>query len=325
MKSSIPDNNLFSVITPSYNQGPFLAETIESVISQAGDFSIDYMIVDGGSTDNSLDIIRHYEGLLNRGEWAVKCLGISYRWVSERDKGQTDALTKGFRVARGDIFAWLNSDDIYLPGALQTVSWFFCNNSEIGLFYGDAHYCDAAGTIIGRYRTEDFDSDKLAWYNFICQPSAFFRREAFDMVGGLDESLHYSMDFDLWIRIGRCFPCHHIPESLSKYRLHDASKTIRDETLIKNCEEGLAVAIKHYGWAPLTRVYTLCRTISIARLPAFLNRSRWIVTFIAVVLTIIRSIQLNKGLCKKDLKLLNGENFRKLFKSRIEIMTGNRS
>jgi glycosyltransferase involved in cell wall biosynthesis len=313
----------FSIVTPSYNQGSFLAATIESVIGQAGDFYIDYMIVDGGSTDNSLEIIRHYDGLLHRDEWAVKCLGISYRWVSEKDKGQTDALMKGFRMAKGEILAWLNSDDIYQPEALQTVSGFFRNNSDIGLIYGDAHYCDAAGTIIGRYRTEDFDLEKLAWYNFICQPSTFFRRETFEMVGGLDESLHYSLDFDLWIKIGKLFTCRHLPEYLSTYRLHDASKTIRDETLIKNCEEGLAVAIKHFGWAPLSRVYTSCRTISIARLPAFMSRSRYIVTFVAVVFTLIRSIRLNKGLRKKDLKLLNRENFRKLLKSRIEIMTGN--
>jgi glycosyltransferase involved in cell wall biosynthesis len=314
---------VFSIVTPSFNQGEFLAEAIESIISQKGDFFIDYIIVDGGSTDNSVAIIKHYDGLLQNGEWGISCRGITYRWMSEQDKGQTDALMKGFRMASGDIFAWLNSDDIYLPGALQIVSGFFRNNSEIGLLYGDAHYCDADGTIIGGYRTEDFDPVKLAWYNFICQPSAFFRRETFDIVGGLDESLHYSLDFDLWIKIGKLFPCRHIPGYLSMFRLHDASKSIRDETLIKNCEEGLAVAIKHFDWAPLTRVYTSCRTISIARLPAFLNRSQCIVTFVAVIFTIIRSIRLNKGLRKKDLKLLNRENFRKLFKSRIEIITGN--
>src|SRR5262245_45147166 len=116
---------IFSIITPSYNQGQFLGETIESVISQSGAFSIDYIIVDGGSTDNSVDIIRQYDERLHRGGWPVKCQGISYRWVSEQDKGQADALMKGFLMAKGNIFAWVNSDDTYIPGALQAAAVFF--------------------------------------------------------------------------------------------------------------------------------------------------------------------------------------------------------
>ena len=118
MKTSM----IFSIITPSYNQGEFLAETIESVIGQAGDFYIDYIVIDGGSTDNSVDVIRGYQASLNRMQWPIACRGITFSWVSERDEGQTDALMKGFGAARGEIFAWLNSDDVYLPGALQAVA-----------------------------------------------------------------------------------------------------------------------------------------------------------------------------------------------------------
>ncbi|HYA12953.1 MAG TPA: glycosyltransferase, partial [Syntrophales bacterium] len=136
---------VFSIVTPSYNQGEFLSETIESVISQEGDFLIDYIIVDGGSTDNSVAIIRHYDALLQKGEWRISCRGITFRWHSEVDQGQTDALMKGFSVAKGEILAWLNSDDTYLPGALQAVAGFFRDQPDTGLMYGDALYCDRRG------------------------------------------------------------------------------------------------------------------------------------------------------------------------------------
>src|ERR1035437_9764873 len=118
MNDNINDHPVISIVTPSYNQGEFLAETIESVISQEGEFHIDYIIVDGASTDTSVEIIRHYDELLNERNWSIKCCGIRFRWTSGKDKGQTDALMKGFRIAKGDVYAWLNSDDTYLPGAL---------------------------------------------------------------------------------------------------------------------------------------------------------------------------------------------------------------
>ena len=313
-----------SVITPSFNQGTFLAETIESVISQEGDFTIDYLIVDGSSSDNSLDIIKRYDALLKRGEWPIKCRGITFRWRSEKDKGQTDALMKGFRLATGDIFAWLNSDDTYLAGALRTAAIFFREHPDVGLMYGDAHYCDQTGAVIGRYITDNFDLNRLASTNIISQPSAFFRRGAFEEVGGLDESLEFVMDYDFWIRIGRCFPCHHVPHLLATYRLHDSSKTISSETLFKNCEESLAVTIHHFGWAPLTRIYTSCRVLCQAHLPGKLGQNRLTCATAAMACAIIRSLYLNRGFHRNDLKLLNMNNFRKLFKSRVEIMVGHR-
>ncbi|HZV81861.1 MAG TPA: glycosyltransferase family 2 protein [Geobacteraceae bacterium] len=316
---------IISIITPSYNQGAFLAETIESVISQEGDFIIDYIIVDGGSRDDSVAIIKKYEALLQQGEWPVRCQAITYRWKSEQDRGQTDALLQGFRLATGEIFAWLNSDDTYLPGALQAAAGFFFDHPEIGLLYGNADYCDTAGTTLGSYRTDDFDCDKLAAANIICQPAAFFRRGAFEAVGGLDASLHFVMDYDLWIRIGRRFSCSHLPRLLATYRLHDSSKTISSATLYRNCEEALAVAIRHFGWAPLTRVFTSCRVFCQARLPGVLGTSRLICTAAAIACSIVRSLYLNRGIHRNDLKLLNRENFRKLFKSRLEIMTGHNS
>ena len=316
---------IFSVVTPSYNQGQFLADTIESVLCQAGDFFIDYIIVDGGSTDNSLAIIKHYDALLQAGEWPVACRGISYRWVSEKDAGQTDAIMKGFDEAQGAIFAWLNSDDTYLPHALQAAAYFFVNHPETALLYGDAYYCDTAGAVIGNYRTADFDLEKLAYFNIICQPATFFRREAFEQAGALDRSLTFAMDFDLWIRIGRRFPCRHLPQVLSTYRLHDSSKTVREETLFENSEEALRLTMKYFDWAPLTRVYNSCNFYCRARLPAILSRNEPALVVASLIFSVLRSLRLNRGVRRKDLALLNRENFLKLCNSRIENMTGNRA
>jgi glycosyltransferase involved in cell wall biosynthesis len=311
-----------SVVTPSYNQGCFLSETIESVIGQAGDFQIDYIIVDGASTDNSVEIIRHYEQLLNNGTWLVKCRGIRYRWISEADTGQANALMKGFRMAEGELFAWLNSDDTYLPEALQTATTLFRDTPETGLFYGDSYYRTIEGSIVIRGRSDLFTLNTLACFNIICQPSTFFRRDVFETVGGLDESLHFVMDFDLWIRIGKRFPCRYVPGFLSIYRLHESSKTILDTSLIENSEEALRVVIKHFGWAPLTRIYTSCSILCKIRLPVLLTRIPAVLTVTTIFCSLFRSLTLNKGLRKNDLELLTRENFRKLFKSRLEIMTG---
>lgn len=316
------DNALttISIITPSFNQGAFLAETIESVISQAGDCALDYIIVDGGSTDDSVAIIKKYAALLQQGAWPIQCRQISFRWLSEPDRGQADALAKGIRMATGEICAWLNSDDTYLPGVLASVSDFFRSNPTAGLLYGAACYGDTAGTIIGSYRTEAFDFDRLASFNFICQPAAFFRRDAYQTVGGLDEALDFAMDYDLWIRIGRAFSCCYLPRVFAMYRLHETSKTMATETLYKNCEESLAVASRHFGWAPLTRIYTSCRVYCQAHLPG-LGRSRLLCTVAAIGCALVRSLYLNRGLHRNDLQLLTRENFRKLFKNRLEIMT----
>lgn len=312
---------IFSIVTPSYNQGEFLAETIESVLCQEGSFSIDYIIIDGGSTDSSVDIIKHYDTLLQSGEWPINCSGIVFRWVSEQDGGQTDALMKGFRMAIGRIFAWLNSDDTYLPGALLAAASFFQDHTDTGLMYGDAHYIDAAASVITSYRTEAFDLDKLASTNIICQPSAFFSKDAFEAVGGLDGTLNFVMDYDLWIRIGRSFPCRHVPHTLATYRLHETSKTISNNTLFNNSEESLAVTIRHFGWAPLTRIYSSCSILCNARLSGMLARNRFAVAAATMICSFFRSLYLNHGFHRNDLKLLTGTNFRKLLKNRLEIMT----
>jgi hypothetical protein len=256
---------------------------------------------------------------LDDGSWQVRCQD-RYRWISEKDRGQTDALIKGFGLAE-EILAWLNSDDTYAR-ALQAAAAFFRENPGISLLYGDAHYSDTDGEIIGKYPTEDFNLGKLAYFNFICQPSTFFRKEAFEAVGGLDDSLHFAMDYDLFVRICKRFTCRYLPQFFSKYRLHEASKTVRDDILFENHEEALRLALKYFDWAPLNLVYGSCNYFCMARLPRFLTRFRFLVIGSALCCTLARSLWLNRGVRRKDLQLLNMANFRKLFKGRMEILTG---
>jgi glycosyltransferase involved in cell wall biosynthesis len=317
-QDAMVDVPVISIVTPSYNQGEFLEETLVSVLSQEGDFCLDYVVVDGDSSDRSPQIIRNYAGQVEGGQWPVRCRGIRFRWVSERDRGQTDALMKGFRLAEGDILAWLNSDDVYLSGTLQTVAEFFSNHRDVALLYGAAHYCDAAGEIIGSYPTGEFDFHKLAWFNFFCQPSTFFRRKAFAAVGGLDETLHYAMDYDLFTRLALQFRCAYLPGLLSKYRLHEEAKTMRNDILHENHEEALRVAMKHFGWAPLNRVYGACYYEKLLRWPA----SRSLAMGAALLCTPFRSLRLNQGVRRADLQLLSLANFRKLFKGRDAILRG---
>ena len=312
----------FSIVTPSFNQGAYLAETIESVLGQEGDFRIDYLVIDGGSADDSVEIIRQYDLRLKTGEWPVNCLGITFRWLSEPDAGQTDALVKGFARATGSVFAWLNSDDTYLPGALQAADAALRAAPGCALVYGDARYVEASGAAVGNYRCREFDLLGLASANIICQPAAFFRREAYLAVGGLDATLRYVMDYDLWIRIGSSFTCRHVAGTFATYRLHESSKTVSGATLVDNAEESLLVTLRHFGWAPLTRVYTACSIRVDARLPRALIGRRFAIIATAVVCTVIRSLRLNRGVDRRDLTLFNRENFRKLFRNRIDIMTG---
>ena len=309
----------YSVITPSYNQGQYLAEAIESVLGQEGIFYLDYVIIDGGSTDDSVEVIRRYEQLLNNGGWQVKCSGVRFRWISEKDRGQTDAIMKGFRMAEGEIFAWLNSDDTYLPGALSRTAKIFADEPALSVIYGGTHFTDAKGTIIGKYPTEPFDYKRLAMFNFICQPSVFFRKQALSEAGGLDMGLHYVMDYDLWIRMAAKFEFRYLPEFLSTYRLHEESKTISPAAALANHKEALDAVGKYYGWSPLNRVYIYCYQFLKSSMPAALSKIDLLVVCLSIPFTMVSYVVRNKGIRIEDLKMINPSNVRKLFKEWMDI------
>ena len=201
-----------SIVTPSLNQGRFIEDAIRSVLCQDHP-RIEHIVVDGGSTDDTLPILRAYTGRI--------------RWVSEKDAGQAAAINKGFRMSSGEVLAWLNSDDVYEPGAVSAAVRHLCENPELMLVYGDATLTDAAGHELGPCaHVEPFDLDRLVHHlDFIVQPAAFFRRQAFEAAGGLDESLHWTMDYDLWLKIARRFPVGYLPRKLARYRWTGGNKT----------------------------------------------------------------------------------------------------
>ena len=203
-----------SIVTPSFNQGGFLETTIRSVLEQ--DYpNLEYIVVDGGSTDDSVDVIQRYS---DRLAW----------WVSEPDGGQVDAINKGFKRATGDILAYLNSDDIYLPGALRQVADFFEAHQDCGLVYGDYQLLDEQGNVIQQRRELDFDYTMgccIGMGIIIPQPAAFWTRAVFTQVGLFDPRLHYAMDADYWLRTAQVATIRHLPAWLAGFRLHAASKT----------------------------------------------------------------------------------------------------
>jgi len=200
-----------SIVTPSLNQGRFIAETIQSVLEQ-GYPNLEYIVVDGGSTDGSVDIIRSFE----------KHLAL---WISEPDSGQTDALIKGFKKSTGHILGWLCSDDLLCPGALWTVGGIFTAEPSLDLLYGDTAYLFPDGRTKPKKKISFDYKMMLHAYSMVAQPSSFFTRRIYEKAGGLDSSLQYAMDFDLYLRMGPNVRALHIPVVLSKYRLHPDSKT----------------------------------------------------------------------------------------------------
>ena len=229
---------LISIVTPSFNQGHFIEATIRSVIDQ--DYPhIEHIVMDGGSTDNTLEILQRYSSRI--------------RWVSEADKGQADAINKGLRLAAGDILAYLNSDDTYLPGAFKTVAAAFRRNPRAGLVYGDCYAVDEAGQMYGVINGHPFNVQRMIMRGeFVPQQAAFWSQEAMGTVGMFDASLHFCMDHDYFIRIGQRFPACYLGQPLANFRFHSTSKTMSYED--RHWRESMAVS-RRYGMHPLTPWY----------------------------------------------------------------------
>lgn len=213
MSSSLPK---ISIITPSLNQGEFIEQTIQSVLNQ-GYPDLEYLIIDGGSTDATLDILKSYEDRIT--------------WISEPDRGQSHAINKGLQKASGQVIAYLNSDDIYLPGALLQVGMHFSQNPNTSWLTGKCRNIDQNGFEIRKAITQyknfwlQIRSYRvLQVMDYISQPSTFWHRRVLDKVGFLDEGLHYAMDYDYWLRIGLHFNLDFVDSYLACFRVHHLSK-----------------------------------------------------------------------------------------------------
>ncbi|MBK6795143.1 MAG: glycosyltransferase [Anaerolineales bacterium] len=241
---------LVTIVTPSFNQADYLEATIKSVLEQSYPH-IEYIIMDGGSTDGSVDVIQKYAGKLRY-------------WESAKDKGQTDAINKGFNRAKGDILAWLNSDDTYAnPNAIADAVNFLFANPEVAMVYADCDFINEQGQVIGKFASRQTDYAKLrTGYVHIPQQTMFFRARYWKELGPLDPSFYFAMDYDLWVRIAKHAPIQYLPgKTWANFRIHTSSKTnVNDE---RGWKEMLRVHYRDGGsfFSPIVAKYYLRKII----------------------------------------------------------------
>lgn len=238
MINNTPYKPLVSIVTPSYNQGIFIERTINSVLNQ--DYpNIEYWVIDGGSTDNTIDILKKYES------------DSRFNWLSEKDNGQTDAINKGLRLTTGQIQAFLNSDDLYLPQVISKVVNFFQEHISVHMVYGQCEFTDKDDNIIGVFgisqgsinpNKNDFSRMVYQGDSFP-QPTTFWRKSVTEKIGLFNESLNYTMDYDFFLRVSKEFNISYIDSVLAYYRLHADSKTVSQEKL--HWQESLEVSIQY--------------------------------------------------------------------------------
>ncbi len=281
---------LVSVVTPSYNQGRFIAATIDSVLAQ--DYpNVEYIIMDGGSTDETAAVVAPYRDRLT--------------FISEQDRGQSHAINKGLALARGEIVAYLNSDDIFLPGAIRHAVDALQADRTLGMVYGEGYQIDIDGAIVSHFaHTQRFDLWRLAHLSdYILQQTVFLRKWAFDEVGPFDESLHYGMDWDMFIRIGMRFPVGYVPEHMGAIREYATAKSfaggaqrVRELARIVRRHTGLALppALFVYGLTTYEHIWNarLERLVP-KKLPLLRRKLQSLVTRIAhrIVGYVVRDYQ----------------------------------
>lgn len=225
-----------SIITPSYNQGNYIEETIKSVLEQKYP-NLEYIIIDGGSTDNSKEIIERYSNRL-------------FYWISEKDNGQSNAINKGLKIASGDILAYLNSDDIYLPGTLSKIANYYINNPNVYFTTGNYYVINEKSKKLYIINYGCYVEKELKHgVNRIGQPSTFWRKEVINKIGLFDENLHYSMDFDFFLRSGRYYTIYHLNYPLAAFREHSSSKSIKNNKIQKNEKTQILMKLKYINYS----------------------------------------------------------------------------
>jgi glycosyltransferase involved in cell wall biosynthesis len=235
---------LVSIVTPSFNMAAYLEEAIRSVLEQ--DYpNVEYIVIDGGSDDGTLEILKRYEGRLT--------------YISEPDQGQTDAINKGFLRSRGSIFAFLCADDTYLPGAVSAGVRHLHENADYGVIYGNGYLVAEDGRIIRPYPTDECNLESLKRYCTICQPASFIRREVFESVGMMDPRIHFGLDYDFWIRVAKKHRLLRVDEYMANSRMHEGSKSLRYRRAINRANVDISIA--HYGYAPFAHVYGYCCSV----------------------------------------------------------------
>lgn len=235
----MPAGPLVSIVTPSFHSGEFLEATIQSVLAQ--DYPrVEYLVMDGGSTDGTLAILERYRDRL--------------QFVSEPDAGAADAINRGFRRSRGEILAWIGADDLYLPGAIAAAVEALAAAPEAAVVYGEASWIDEQGARLGRYPTvAQYDPSMFRRECGVCQPACFMRRDAVESVGLLDASLQSAFDYDLWIRLSQRYEFRAIPRELACSRMHRKNKSLGQKRQM--FEESMELLRRHYGYVPVRWVY----------------------------------------------------------------------
>ena len=235
-----------SVITPSYNHGLYLEKTVQSVLVQEGDFYIDYIIIDGGSSDQSIEIIKKYARMLQSGEVHLRCKDITFRWLSEPDRGQVDAIEKGFAMAKGDIACWLNSDDVFENNrVLASVADHFKTDLSLDMLTGDGPMIGKNGERLGAHHVDFIDVRELLYLDYhILQPSTFIRRNVFTRER-LDRGYDYCFDAEYFIRlIARGYHFKKVNDSFGCSRLYPETKTMSGQE--RRYRESLRIS-RQYG------------------------------------------------------------------------------
>jgi glycosyltransferase involved in cell wall biosynthesis len=287
-----------SIITPSYNQGQFIERTLLSVANQSGE--IEHVVFDGNSSDNTVEILK-------------KSTSLSH-WVSEKDKGQTDAVNKGISATTGEIIGWLNSDDVYYPGAIAAVLDFFKENPDVDVVYGMADHIDVNDQAFETYPTEPWNFKRLKEACFICQPALFFRRRVVENYGLLDETLNYCMDYEYWLRLGKAgVRFAYLEKKLAGSRLYAENKTLGSK--VKVHHEINNMFKKKFGKVPASWLFNYAHSVVENKMVREKQPARYLSAIL--ISTIHSSFHWNKTISFEFMKIVTRWGLKTLLGNKI--------